>query len=54
MMLDSSISSLSVYFQKLVWGDPLLKMAIDVARGMAYLHAREYFDEEEQVRGIFG
>jgi len=27
------------------WGDPLLKLAMDVARGMIYLHGREYFDE---------
>ena len=31
----------------LAWEDPLLKIATDVARGMAYLHARE-------VRRLFG
>jgi serine/threonine protein kinase len=30
------------------WGDPLLKLAMDVARGMIYLHGREYFDERDQ------
>ena len=29
------------------WGDPLLKLAMDVARGMIYLHGREYFDERD-------
>ena len=29
----------------LKWEDSLLRLACDVARGMAYLHAREYFDE---------
>ena len=27
------------------WEEPLLRLATDVARGMAYLHAREFFDE---------
>jgi len=31
--------------QDLPWEDPLLRLAMDVARGMAYLHGREYFDE---------
>jgi serine/threonine protein kinase len=31
--------------QDLRWDEPLLRFATDVARGMAYLHAREYFDE---------
>jgi serine/threonine protein kinase len=31
--------------QDLRWDDPLLRLALDVARGMAYLHGREYFDE---------
>ena len=30
------------------WDDPLLKLAIDAARGMAYLHGREYFDERDE------
>jgi len=30
----------------LLWSDPLLALACDVAQGMAYLHGREYFDEE--------
>jgi serine/threonine protein kinase len=36
------------------WGEPLLKLAMDVARGMIYLHGREYFDERdcEQKRCI--
>jgi len=29
----------------LEWDDPLLRLASDVARGMAYLHGREFFDE---------
>jgi serine/threonine protein kinase len=29
----------------LLWEEPLLRLAQDVARGMAYLHARSYFDE---------
>jgi serine/threonine protein kinase len=31
----------------LAWNDPLLRLASDVARGMAYLHSRSYFDEHE-------
>jgi len=31
----------------LTWSDPLLKLACDVARGMAYLHGRRYFDEQD-------
>ena len=27
------------------WDEPLLRLACDVARGMAYLHSREFFDE---------
>jgi len=27
------------------WEEPLLRLATDVARGMAYLHAREFFNE---------
>jgi len=27
------------------WGEPLLRLAMDVARGMIYLHGRQYFDE---------
>ena len=30
----------------LTWNDPLLRFATDVARGMAYLHGRSYFDEQ--------
>ena len=30
----------------LVWNDPLLRLASDIARGMAYLHSRSYFDEQ--------
>jgi len=31
--------------QPLRWDDPLLRLATDVARGMAYLHGRELIDE---------
>ena len=31
----------------LYWADPLLRFAMDIARGMAYLHAREYFDDQD-------
>jgi serine/threonine protein kinase len=31
------------------WGDPLLRLAADVARGMAYLHGRKYYDEQEKA-----
>ena len=31
---------------ELAWGDPMLRLATDVARGMAYLHGRAYFDEQ--------
>jgi len=31
--------------QDLHWDDPLLRLAMDIARGMAYLHGRDYFDE---------
>jgi len=30
------------------WGEPLLRLASDVSRGMAYLHGREYLDETDQ------
>jgi len=30
----------------LEWNDPLLRLASDIARGMAYLHSRSYFDEQ--------
>jgi len=30
---------------ELSWQDPLLRMATDVARGMAYLHSKRWFDE---------
>lgn len=38
----------------LVWADPLFKLAMDTARGMAYLHGREYWDElkGQSLRGI--
>jgi hypothetical protein len=32
--------------RNLAWNDPLLRLATDVARGMAYLHGRSYFDEQ--------
>ena len=32
--------------QQLRWDDPLLKLASDIARGMVYLHGREFFDEQ--------
>jgi serine/threonine protein kinase len=31
----------------LTWADPLLNLASDVARGIAYLHACRYFDEQD-------
>lgn len=34
----------------LKWDDPLLKLATDVARGMAYLHGKEWVDEADCVR----
>jgi serine/threonine protein kinase len=34
----------------LSWGEPLLRLATDLARGMSYLHGRKYFDE---VEGVF-
>jgi len=33
----------------LQWDDPLLRLATDIARGMAYLHGREFFDEESRT-----
>ena len=33
--------------RKLRWDDPLLRLAMDVARGMIYLHGREYYDERD-------
>jgi len=34
----------------LAWNDPLLRLASDVARGMAYLHSRSYFDEQSRTQ----
>jgi serine/threonine protein kinase len=31
------------------WDEPLLRLATDVARGMAYLHGRSYFDESDDT-----
>ena len=36
--------------EKLRWDEPLLRLASDVARGMAYLHQREYYDEATRQR----
>jgi hypothetical protein len=33
--------------RELRWEEPLLRLTMDVARGMAYLHGRSYFDEED-------
>mmetsp|Transcript_74390 Transcript_74390/g.149753 ORF Transcript_74390/g.149753 Transcript_74390/m.149753 type:complete len:354 (-) Transcript_74390:246-1307(-) len=33
--------------QDLSWDDPLLKLAMDLSRGMKYLHGRDYFDERD-------
>jgi hypothetical protein len=35
--------------QSFHWDEPLLKLAQDVARGMAYLHGRQWFDEADSV-----
>jgi len=40
-LLESSGSDLR-------WDDPLLRLATDVARGMNYLHNRQYYDEREE------
>ena len=37
---------LSLTSIRLEWNDPLLRLASDIARGMAYLHSRSYFDEQ--------
>ena len=39
--------SLDVFLREpgLRWDEPLLHIATDIARGMVYLHEREYFDE---------
>jgi serine/threonine protein kinase len=31
----------------LTWADPLLRLATDIARGMAYLHGCSFFDEQD-------
>lgn len=38
----------------LSWSDPLLKIALDAARGVAYLHGRDYWDDAKgaSARGI--
>ena len=36
--------------EPLEWKEPLLGLAQDVARGMAYLHGREYLDEADGTR----
>jgi hypothetical protein len=33
---------------ELKWDEPLLRLATDVARGMAYLHEKEFYDDQEQ------
>ena len=33
--------------QQLGWTDPLLRLAQDLARGMTYLHQRQYYDERD-------
>lgn len=38
---------ISDYSLELRWDNPLLRLATDVARGMAYLHGRRYFDEKD-------
>ena len=42
-MLEDSSNELVT----LEWHEPLLKIAVDIARGLAYLHSRSYFDEVE-------
>jgi len=39
---------------QLTWDEPLLRLATDVARGMAYLHGREFVDDAsgEVKRGV--
>jgi serine/threonine protein kinase len=34
---------------KLTWTDPLLRLAVDIARGMEYLHGKRYFDEMDKT-----
>ena len=43
--LDSYLSIDRGETEALRWTEPLLGLAADVARGMTYLHGREYFDE---------
>ena len=31
------------------WHEHLLRLAMDVARGMAYMHGRSYFDEADMT-----
>ena len=45
--LGDLLESTSPSAQRLLWSDPLLALATDVAQGMAYLHGREYFDEQD-------
>jgi serine/threonine protein kinase len=37
-------------YLNLRWDDPLLRLAMDLARGMVYLHGREYIDERDGER----
>jgi serine/threonine protein kinase len=41
---------LSLTSIRLEWNDPLLRLASDIARGMAYLHSRSYFDERSRTQ----
>ena len=46
-LLDSRVLELS-------WGDPLLRLATDMARAMAYLHDHSFYDEttHHKARGV--
>jgi len=36
--------------RSLTWNEPMLRLATDIARGMVYLHDREYYDEVSMTR----
>jgi serine/threonine protein kinase len=45
--LTDFLSNMSSSNSCMKWDDPLLRLATDIARGMNYLHSRQYYDETD-------